>query len=53
MNEFFQMGGYGFYVWTSYGLAMAILIINLFSPILRRKRILNTIARRLRHERNE
>ncbi|NWH09560.1 MAG: heme exporter protein CcmD [Alphaproteobacteria bacterium] len=26
MAEFFAMGGYGFYVWTSYGLAAAVIL---------------------------
>jgi len=52
MNEFFQMGGYAFYIWTSYGLAVAILIFNLFSPLWRRRQIFRTFIRRLRHERS-
>lgn len=28
MNEFFHMGGYAFYVWTSYGIAAIALIAN-------------------------
>ncbi|CAK0773652.1 heme exporter protein D [Gammaproteobacteria bacterium] len=52
MNEFFQMGGYAFYVWTSYGLAVAILIFNLLSPLRQRHQIMRTLVRRLRHERS-
>ncbi|CAK0750578.1 heme exporter protein D [Gammaproteobacteria bacterium] len=51
MREFFQMGGYAFYVWLSYGLAIVILIFNLLSPLWRRREILQTLTRRLRHER--
>jgi heme exporter protein CcmD len=28
MAEYFHMSGYAFYVWTSYGLGMAVLVIN-------------------------
>ncbi len=28
MSEFFDMGGYAFYVWTSYGLSALLLLIN-------------------------
>jgi len=46
MNEFFHMGGYGFYVWTSYGLALLVLLANLLSPILLKKKLLRELARR-------
>lgn len=42
--QFFAMGGYGFYVWSSYGLAALILILNLYFPLARRK----TVRRLLR-----
>ncbi len=43
-SQFFAMGGYGFYVWSSYGLAALILILNLYIPLHRRK----TVRRLLR-----
>lgn len=30
-SEFFRMGGYAAYVWTSYGLALIVLLANLLS----------------------
>jgi heme exporter protein D len=45
--DFFAMGGYGFYVWLSYGvsfLSLAILIINTVS---KRKQILNNVNKRV------
>jgi heme exporter protein D len=36
-QEFLEMGGYGFYVWTSYGIATIILIANIVFPIVQRK----------------
>ena len=46
MKDFFHMGGYGFYVWTSYGLALLVLLANLLSPILLKKKLLRELARR-------
>jgi len=53
MKEFFEMGGYAFYVWTSYGLAFVVLVSNLIVPIRQRRRILAEIARKLRRARRE
>lgn len=38
MSEFFAMGGHGPYVWTAYGITLAILIWNVWSAgsLLRR-----------------
>jgi heme exporter protein D len=38
-SEFFSMGGYGFYVWTSYAFAALILIFNLYLPLRRHKSV--------------
>ena len=53
MKEFFHMGGYAFYVWTSYALALVILIFNVLNPVRRERRLLREIARRVRRERSE
>ena len=45
MNEFLQMGGSAFYVWTSYGIALFVLLINVILPLRQRKKILDGIAR--------
>lgn len=55
IQEFFHMGGYGFYVWFSYGLTAIVLIFNVVQSLsLQRKtlRELNNRLRRLR-ERND
>jgi len=46
MKEFFHMGGYGFYVWTSYGISLLVLLANLLSPILLKKKLLSELAQR-------
>jgi heme exporter protein D len=47
MKEFFYMGGYGFYVWTSYAVAAVILIANILIPKYQHKAILKTIAKKI------
>jgi heme exporter protein D len=37
MSEFFAMGGYGFYVWGSYGVTAALLALEVVL-LLKRKR---------------
>ena len=51
LTEFFHMGGYAFYVWTSYGLALVVLLINVILPLRQRKKLLNDIARTARRAR--
>jgi heme exporter protein D len=46
MAEFFDMGGYAFYVWGSYGAALAVFAWNVAAPRLERARL----RRRLRDE---
>ncbi|MCX7085278.1 MAG: heme exporter protein CcmD [Methylococcales bacterium] len=36
-SEFLAMGGYGFYVWTSYGLTLVVLLLNIIIPVVQRK----------------
>ena len=36
MSEFFAMNGYGFYIWSSYGLALAIFAVE--TAMVRHKR---------------
>ena len=40
VQEFFAMGGYAFYVWTSYGLALIVLLANIIIPVVQRKQFL-------------
>jgi heme exporter protein D len=51
LQEFLAMGGYGFYVWTSYGIATIILVANIVLPILQRKSFLRQQA--LKQKRQE
>ena len=37
VEQFFAMGGYAFYVWTSYGVTFLVLLVNIIIPIAQRK----------------
>ncbi len=43
MADFFHMGGYGFYVWTAYGIAGVVLIGNVFFAKNKMKQIIRLI----------
>ena len=48
--DFIALGNHGVYVWTSYGICLAVLILNVALPLLARRRYLQDEARRLRRE---
>ncbi len=52
MKEFFHMGGYGLYIWGSYGLALVLLVGNYFSARSHRKQILQELSSRQRREKS-
>lgn len=45
MAEFWDMGGYGAYVWSSYGIALVVLLFNAVEPYWRLRRTERRIAR--------
>lgn len=51
LEEFFAMGGYAFYVWTSYGITLVVLAANVIIPVLQRKALLRQLA--LKQQRQE
>ena len=51
--QFFNMGGYAFYVWTSYTLAFVILLINLISPMVCQRNLFKVLARKARRTSND
>lgn len=53
MKEFLHMGGYAFYVWTSYGLTLVVLAINVIIPIQHEHAILKTLARKLNRRKHD
>jgi heme exporter protein D len=52
-SEFFHMGGYAFFVWTSYGLTFAVIVANIIFPIMQRKKVIARIKRTIRREQIE
>ena len=53
LNEFLHMGGYAVYVWSSYGIALVVLVLNVLLPIWQRKKRLADIARTVRRARRK
>ncbi len=42
-SDFFAMGGYALYVWSAYGFAAVVLIVNVLAPLRRRRLVLRTL----------
>jgi heme exporter protein D len=51
LNEFLHMGGYALYVWSSYGIALLVLVVNVVLPLRQRRKLLTDIARTARRAR--
>ena len=49
-SEFFDMGGYAFFVWTSYALTLIVVVANIVSPIVQRRKIIARIKRAIKRE---
>ncbi len=49
-SDFINMGGYGFYVWLSFGAAALILTLLLISSKAGHQKIINQIAKRKERE---
>ncbi len=43
-----NMGGHGVYVWPTYGLGLLVILYNIFSPLMARKKIVAQIKRQAR-----
>lgn len=43
-TDFWQMGGFAFYVWSSFGLAALVLVWNLLAPYLRHAAVLRELS---------
>ncbi len=53
MSEFFAMGGYAFYVWTSYGLTFVLMFIGILKPLITNKQILRGLLLKRKREQNQ
>lgn len=47
MAEFFNMGGYAFFIWMSYGITALVLIANIVIPIVQEKRVKRDLEMRM------
>jgi len=45
-SEFFHMGGYAFYVWSSMALTFVVLLLNIVLPMQKHKTLLQQLRRR-------
>jgi heme exporter protein D len=48
MGEFFSQGGYAFYVWSSYGVGLILLVVELAQLRNQRRTILSRLGRLMR-----
>ena len=51
-SEFFAMGGYGLYVWGSFGATAAVMVVEMLLVRKRRKELLQQLRTELLSERN-
>jgi len=49
-SEFFNMGGYAFFVWSSYALTFIVVLANIVLPIRHRKKVIARIKRTIKRE---
>ena len=47
VGEFLAMGGYAFFVWTSYGVVLAVLILNVVVPWVNGRTVRRRLQRNL------
>ena len=52
MDEFFSQGGYAFYVWSSYGVGLILLVLELVQLRSQRRTILARLCRLMRMRSN-
>ncbi len=46
LSHFLAMGGYGFFVWSAYGLSALVLVLNVIFAIRRERFLLAELARK-------
>ena len=50
LEEFFHMGGYAFYVWSSYGLTLIVLMLIFFKPMMLKKQRIKDLRMKFRQQ---
>lgn len=44
LDEFFHMGGYAAYVWSSYAITLLVLVFNVVLPIVQRRGLIKQLV---------
>ncbi|MGB0133718.1 heme exporter protein CcmD [Dokdonella sp.] len=52
MNDFFAMGGYGAYVWSSFAIFVVALLMDFIAPRMRYRKIIAELSGRYRRQKN-
>mgnify|MGYP000408589520 CR=1 FL=1 len=50
MSEFLNMGGYAIFVWSSYGITVLVMIMNVLLPIMRRKQLIRDVSAHIKRK---
>lgn len=50
LEEFFHMGGYAFYVWSSYGLTFIVLMMIFLKPMMSKKQLVKDLRIKYRQQ---
>jgi heme exporter protein D len=53
MSEFFAMGGYGGYVWSSFGITAFVMLVNVFTARRAHRQMLVHLRRRAAAQQGE
>ncbi|HSH29642.1 MAG TPA: heme exporter protein CcmD [Thiohalobacter sp.] len=48
IKAFIEMGGYGTYVWSAYGIAALVLAVTALAPLRQHRKLIARLARRAR-----
>lgn len=49
-NDFWAMGGYGFYVWLSYGISLLTIVILIAQSVVGKKKVFESVRREQQRE---
>ncbi|MGK0272722.1 MAG: heme exporter protein D [Cocleimonas sp.] len=50
MSEFFSMGGFGVFIWSAMGIALALMVLEPVSLIIKRRSLIKQIRRTNRQD---
>lgn len=53
LKDFFYMGGYGSFIWSSYGIWLFAILLNYIVAHLKEKKAINNIITIYKHKKND